>query len=385
MLVTPYFPPEGGGLEVYAATLADLLIERHGWRVVVVTSGRQRSGVRREDRGDLRVYWLPSQLRLSNTRFGVTWRRHLNRIISLEAPVLINAHAPVPGLADLAAGHAKEIPLVVTYHTGSMRKGRWPADALILFYERILCRRLFSSADRIITSSDFVRDSFVTGFRTKCTTVTPGVDTRLFTPARARSQNRVLFVAGLSRGHAHKGLDTLLEALASLRAERPFLRLDVVGSGDDLARYRERCRSLGIDSIVRFRGRLAGLDLAQACREATVLALPTSSDSFPVVLLEAMASAVPVVSTTVGGIPELVDNGRTGSLLDPGDAAGLADSLARIIDEPDMAARLGEAGRQEVVRSHTREGQADRTNALFESVLQHRGVLTYATPLQKVG
>jgi glycosyltransferase involved in cell wall biosynthesis len=195
----------------------------------------------------------------------------------------------------------------------------------------------------------------------------------------------VLFVSALSRAHAFKGLDTLLEAFAVLRAVRPHLRLEVVGSGDDLPRYRDRCRTLGIESSVRFRGWLSGLDLAKGYRDATVVALPTRNESFPTVLLEAMSSAVPVVATTVGGIPELVDNGRTGFLIDPGDAAGLTDCLAQIIDDPDTAARFGEAGRDEVVRSHTWDRQADRTNDLFESVLRDRGMFAADTALQKVG
>ena len=385
MIVTPYFPPEGGGLEVYAARLADLLIRRHGWRVVVVTSGRQHRGIREEDRGDLRVYRLPSHVRVSHTRLGLTWRRQLKQVISLEAPLLINAHAPVPGLADLAAGWSRQIPVVLTYHTGSMRKGRWPADGLIMLYERILCRRLFSRADRIITSSDFVRDSFVTPFRGKCTTVSPGVDARLFRPALVRAENRVLFVAALSRGHVHKGLDTLLDAVAALYPGRPDLRLDVVGSGNDMARYRDRCRALGIDSIVRFQGRLSDLELAEAYRGATVVALPTSNDSFPIVLLEAMASGLPVVATRIGGIPELIDDLRTGLLIDPGNVGSLADSLAHLLDHPRIAARMGVAAWREAVRCHTWERQADVTNALFESVLHDRNVPGHASPWQRAG
>jgi starch synthase len=87
----------------------------------------------------------------------------------------------------------------------------------------------------------------------------------------------------------------------------------------------------------------------------------------------------------VGGIPRLVENGRTGFLVNPGDSAALADRLAWIIDDPDTAARLGEAGRQEAVRYHTWGRQADRTNSLFESVLYDRGLFTDASPLQKAG
>jgi len=200
-----------------------------------------------------------------------------------------------------------------------------------------------------------------------------------------RAEDRVLFVAALSRGHAHKGLDTVLEAMAALRQGRPDLRLDVVGSGNDLDRYRSRCRALGIDSIVRFRGRLSGLELAKAYRDATVLALPTSDDSFPIVLLEAMASGVPVVATRIGGIPELIDDLRTGLLIDPGNVGSLADSLAHLLDHPRIAARMGVAAWREAVRCHTWERQADVTNALFESVLHDRNVPGHASPWQRAG
>jgi glycosyltransferase involved in cell wall biosynthesis len=372
MVVTPYFPPEGGGLETYALNLIQQLIRNHGWRVVVATSGDHHRGVQVTDRGQLRVYRLPYQARISNTRLGLTWRRDLKRIIATEAPVLVNAHAPVPGLADLVAGLVGTTPLVVTYHGGSMRKGRWPVDAFIRLYERVPGRRLLARADWIIASSDSVRDTYLTAFRAKSSTVTPGVDTERFSPAAFPARDRVLFVGGLNRSDRHKGLDVLLSAVAILAPDRPRLSLDVVGSGNDLAHCEMRCRVLGIDDRVRFLGRRAHQDLADVYRTATVVALPTSNDSFPMVLMEAMASAVPVVSTAVGGIPQLVEDGEHGFLVSPEDHRGLADRLGHILDDPMTALRFGQAARQKAHHSLSWGGQVDRTQSILTSVLTER-------------
>jgi glycosyltransferase involved in cell wall biosynthesis len=369
LVVTPYFPPEGGGLEFYASNLCHLLSARHGWRIVVVTSGEFRGHVRQQDEDGIRVYRLPYQIRASHTRFGLTWRRELRRIIQHEHPDLINAHAPVPGLADVVAGLKGPVPLVLTYHSGSMRKGRWQTDSFISLYELVLRRRLLERAEWIIASSHFVRDCHLTRLRPKCSVVTPGVDATLFTPAPSVALNRVLFVGGLNRSEAHKGLDRLLRAVADLHHQFPSLELDVVGSGDHVPHYRALCGSLGLGGHVQFLGRLAGPELALAYRRATVLALPTTNDSFPLVLLEAMASGLPVVSTTVGGIPELVEDGTHGFLVDPGDDVALTERLSRVLGDPQLAARLGGAGRARA-KSLSWEGQATRTDTILRSVLK---------------
>ena len=368
----PVLPARGGGLEAYVAHLAEALIARHGWRIVVVTSGSFLGRVRCVDEGELRIYRLPYEVRLSNTRFGFTWRRHLKRIIRRERPGLINAHSPVPGLADLVAGLARDTPFVLTYHAGSMLKGRFATDVLITLYERVLLRRLVSRAAWVICSSDFVRDTHLTRYRAKCSTVTPGVDCDVFTPGPVEDRVSVSFVGSIDSAGRHKGLDVLLAAVKTLSQRFPSIRLEVVGSGNDEPRYRQLCRSLEIAGNVRFRGRLSGQDLVDAYRRSAVLALPTRNDSFPTVLLEAMACGIPVVSTTVGDIPRLVEEGRNGFLAAPDDDAGLAERLGRILNDAEAGRRLGEAGRGKVEGSLQWKRQAARTNAIFEAVLAGR-------------
>lgn len=372
LLVTTMFPPHAGGVETYVLNLANVLSGRGKWRVVVVSSAERGHPAGCVDQGDVRIYRLRYQVRLSNSRFGLRWRRHLQRIIREEAPVLINAHAPVPSLADLAASVARDIPLVVTYHMGTMHKGRMPADALIAFYERVLCPRMLRRADWIITSSDFVREGHLRSFGAKCSTVSPGVDIDLFTPAAQREPNAVLFVGSLNRSDPHKGLDSLLQAVARLIPTHPELRLRVVGSGSGRQQYEALAGALGLDGHVSFRGQLSGQELVDAYRAATALALPTRNDSFPLVLLEAMACGVPVVSTTVGGIPAIVDDTVTGFLIQPDDVPALAEFLARVLDDDDLAARLGRAGRDKVASTLSCDLQVDRTEAVFAAVLADR-------------
>ena len=103
LMVAPYFPPAGGGLERYTTGVASLLVADHGWRVVFVTSGARGSSVSVTMEEGFKVYRLPTQVTLSRTPLAISWPRMLRTISRDEQAVLINAHAPVPGIADAAA------------------------------------------------------------------------------------------------------------------------------------------------------------------------------------------------------------------------------------------------------------------------------------------
>jgi glycosyltransferase involved in cell wall biosynthesis len=198
------------------------------------------------------------------------------------------------------------------------------------------------------------------------------VDVNVFKPAPEQVTDHVLFVGGLNRSEVHKGLDVLLTAMVQLRQDGRTIRLNIAGTGNRLPHYEQRAQTLGIAGQVRFLGRLTGADLVDAYTGAAVIALPTRNDSFPMVLVEAMACGLPVVSTKVGGIPELVQDETHGILVDPGHPTAFVDALRRILDDPRLGARMGRAGREKVVRTQSWARQAGRTNAIFESVLEGR-------------
>ncbi len=185
------------------------------------------------------------------------------------------------------------------------------------------------------------------GAAPRITTLHMGVDTTRFTPRgepRSGEPFTVLFVGRLA---PEKSLDTLLEAFAALRLPIPP-QLRIVGGGDCEADLRAQATALGIADRVTFLGPLPPADCAQEYRRADAFAMTSRSEGIPVVLMEAMASGLPVVAPAVGGIPELVEDGSSGIVVMPGDVTEVTTALQELAADPQRRARYGAAGRAHV-------------------------------------
>jgi glycosyltransferase involved in cell wall biosynthesis len=166
-----------------------------------------------------------------------------------------------------------------------------------------------------------------------------------------------------------KGVDLLMEAAALLLERHPQLAVDIIGDGplrDELAAQIDR---LGLVGRVRLLGVATTTEVLAAMATARAVVLPCridadgDRDGMPTVLVEALARGIPVVSTDIVGIRELVKDGETGLLVEPEDVPGLAAALDRLLVDPLLAARLGDAGRRLVGEQF---GPADSTRALAE-------------------
>lgn len=392
LVVAPYFPPHAGGVEHYAYNVAARLARDFGWHVAVAASGQSRKGVTREMLHGITVYRLPTWITLSNTPLNPCWLSQLRNVVSRERPDVINAHAPVPGLSDIAIFGAKRIPTVLTYHMGSMRKGRLSLDWAIWLYERGCWPLTVARSDLVVCTSRFVRSGLGRQGRAKSTVVTPGVDTGYFSPVKeigASSQrtdkpamvgSRVLFVGALGTGDAHKGLSYLLRAFARVRKTCPGASLSVVGDGDDCSRYKAERDALGVSDCVRFLGLLRGRALLSAYQAADLLVLPSTNENFPLVLLEAMSCGLPVVASRVGGIPEIVADGKTGHLVQPTDVAALATRILDLVRSSDTRLRMGRLARDEVVLKHDWDRRAKQTHDLLSAVERRSYRPPYLSP-----
>jgi glycosyltransferase involved in cell wall biosynthesis len=204
------------------------------------------------------------------------------------------------------------------------------------------------------------------------------VDTRVFSPIRATAsrstireelcaeQSRVvLFVGTFS---VHKGAKYLIGAIPRVLLRHPNVKLVLVGSGPLEPHLRELVRRLGVTEHVVFVGRTSHHEMPQLVAAADVLVLPSLNEGLPRVILEAMATGLPVVATSVGGVPELVIDGRTGLLVQPGDEEALADAVCRVLDNPDLAKAWGRAGREVAERQYEREANLRRYAEIIETV-----------------
>jgi glycosyltransferase involved in cell wall biosynthesis len=141
---------------------------------------------------------------------------------------------------------------------------------------------------------------------------------------------------------------------------------------------RARAAARGVEAAFTFVGHRD--DVPAILARADVFALPSRSEAFPNAVLEAMAAGLPIVASGVGGILELVDDGRTGLLVPPGDAAALADRLCRMLDHPDVAASLGTRARAEAEARYSFDRMVGAFEDLYRSELTRRGVIETGQP-----
>jgi glycosyltransferase involved in cell wall biosynthesis len=188
-------------------------------------------------------------------------------------------------------------------------------------------------------------------------------------------RGRILYLGALI---ARKRLLDLVDALPRVLERVPDARLRVVGfaaNADYAQRVRDRVDAIGLEGRVTFLSGLTSDEVLDEYRRASVLALSSGEETSPMVIGEAMAARVPVVATRVGGVHYLVDDGRTGHIVEPGDVEALAERLADVLSDPAAAAGLGAAGREKAERSFRTEMVAERVRRVYEDVLRRdRGV-----------
>jgi colanic acid/amylovoran biosynthesis glycosyltransferase len=183
-----------------------------------------------------------------------------------------------------------------------------------------------------------------------------GVDTDFFRPRDTAPPEPPFSLLCVGTLHEVKGQSVLIESCRLLSEEGVDLVCTFVGDGPDRAELTRAVAEAGLEARVKLVGRRTRADVAGLLRSAHAVVVPSvptaegKREGIPVVLMEAMASGVPVVASELSGIPELVDDGVSGLLAPPGDPRALARALRRLHDDPGLRERLARAGREKVVR-----------------------------------
>ena len=365
LLVTPYYYPKIGGLEIYARQLALALAERHDVRITVVTSNGSRKSVIEQVDG-MTVYRLGTWFKVSNTPVNPLWAFKMRAIIKRIRPDVIHAHTPVPSMADAAALAAGKTPLVVTYHAATLQKAGSTLFNIVARMYGLYERFTLSRAKRIIAVSPFVKHELPANLQAKTDIVANAVWERSIISRIQPDTTNFLFVGSLDRTHAWKGLDLIMAAVAQV----PSARLTVMGDGNGRSSYEVHARELGLDGRITFAGALNGQAKASAFAGAVALiAYPTTSnDAFPTVFPESWAAHVPVVAAAIGPIPDLIDDGVTGYLVPPHDASALAVKLTAVLADKPGRTRVAENASKLVATHYTWERQADVMQTILEAV-----------------
>jgi colanic acid/amylovoran biosynthesis glycosyltransferase len=199
-----------------------------------------------------------------------------------------------------------------------------------------------------------------------------GVDTDFFRPRESAPPEPPFSLLCVGTLHAVKGQKFLVEACRLLHEEGIDLACTLIGDGPDRVELAGAIAGAGLEGRVQLGGRRTRSDIAGLLRSAHAVAVPSiptaegKREGIPVVLMEAMASGVPVVASGISGIPELVDDGVSGLLVPPGDPRSLARALRRLHDDPALRERFARAGRAKVVREFDVRANAAKLVSQFE-------------------
>jgi len=214
---------------------------------------------------------------------------------------------------------------------------------------------------------------------TRIVRIPNGVDHREFVPvdgATRRARQAALGAAGpvltfVGRLHAQKDVATLLHAAGRLRAEWPGIHVLLVGAGPEEDALRCLARGLELKEQVRFTGGVADVI---PYRDATdVFVHPSRAEGMPGALLEAMACGLPCVATRIGGTADVITDGEDGLLVPPGDVRSLGAAIARLLEDPALARRLGARARATVEARFTMAGVAQQYTALYKALVAGQG------------
>ncbi len=205
----------------------------------------------------------------------------------------------------------------------------------------------------------------------KMSVVRLGVDAASFTPGSRRlSSPESLTLLCVGRLTPAKGQHLLLETLAQIKTMgRRKIRLVLVGDGPDAASLKALSQRLGITELVRFTGALNQSEVRAFYKTADAFVLPSFAEGVPVVLMEAMASGLPCLSTRIAGIPELIEDGKDGLLVPPSDIDALVKQILALADDRELRQRLGQAGRIKVAEVYDLERNVGRLAKVFRQQL----------------
>ncbi|MDO8581576.1 MAG: glycosyltransferase family 4 protein [bacterium] len=371
------FPPYYGGMGNAVFGMAQESAKR-GHEVTVLTA-KQESGIR--NKGDRSI--------IPNSLFIIRRLRSFGRwgnaaflpqlFWMLDDYDIVHLHYPFFGGAEAAAlWRASQLKrgrqLVVTYHMDAIADG-W-LGRVFAWHNRFILPSILSLADRIIvTSFDYAEHSLLKQYesrvKNKMVEIPLGVDTERFTPrekdAELLRQHKIdpasftlLFVGGLDRAHAFKGVEVLIRSFKLFSEfqhvdDRRAHTLVIVGDGALRPSYAALALELGIQDKIVFTGRVAPDDLPRYYATADCVVLPSinQSEAFGMTILEAMACGRPVIASLLPGVRKLVLDRRTGLFAKPSDIVGLAKVIAVIADDPELRVRYGNAGRERALDRYT--------------------------------
>ena len=263
------------------------------------------------------------------------------------------------GNVTLFAAKLADIPYSISIHGPHIFFDGlyWALDKKTEYAKFISCIGHFCTSQMMLYSDK--------EFWSKFKIIRCGVDLNQFDyQAPSGNAKKLVYVGRLS---AEKGVPILFDSMSKLKEKDYNVELTLLGDGEDRQFLENLAKDMNISDRVHFGGFVDQETIAKTLRESDMFVLPSFAEGIPVALMEAMAIGIPVITTYVGGITELVIDQETGQVVYPSDPNALADAIARYADDPEFCQRISKNARDKVVIEFNIEDQVDKLAELFSA------------------
>jgi glycosyltransferase involved in cell wall biosynthesis len=306
--------------------------------------------------------------------FYKLWR--LWHIFRHECPTILHCWLFHANLIGRIFGHFSDVPIIITSRRNVEIGGRY----------REFLKRMTNNYDHaVVAVSERVRKVEIERNNTnpeKVITIHNGVDisehkrnislNKIHIRSKYQIPNDIVVIATVSRLLPQKGLEYLVFALRDFYNLRNKATLFVAGDGVSRQDLEQLVVTGCLQNSIYFLGWRSDIPHVLSCID--IFVLPSLHEGMPNVILEAMAAGLPVVATNVGGTPEVVVDGETGFLVPPRDPKALADAIVRLINDPELRKRFGQAGRERIEKHFTIQETVRKTEALYSRLLKEKGI-----------
>lgn len=283
---------------------------------------------------------------------------------------LLHSHfASNATLIEMSVSRNLKVPFTFTVHASDLYRGTETSSWLT---KKRFLSKLGSKASGIVAISDYNRNFLIDKVGVdaeKVQVIHCGIDSKVFNRATPYEPSKRILCVG--RLIEKKGIKYLIEAMAHLK-NRFEVTLSIVGTGPDEAMLKQLADGLGVSSSIKFLGDISDTKLIALYENSGIFVLPCiisfdgDRDGIPVALMEAMSMGLPVISTDVSGIPELVKNGKNGLLVKQKDSKLLADAIESLLNSPETCKQFGEEGRKTIIQEFDIEKNAFILRRFFQ-------------------
>jgi glycosyltransferase involved in cell wall biosynthesis len=313
---------------------------------------------------------------------GYLWRQYRAMLdCAKQFPVdVVHGHWAIPTGPALVSGSRKlGVPSVITMHGGDVYVNKAEGyDFATRWYVRPILRWTLTNASALTAiSDDCVQHALRAGASPgKIRLIMNGADLRRFSPGTEQAELEQPYgpkmVFACRQLFPRKGIRFLIQAIAELRPRHPEIRLVIAGDGFERPQLEALADALHVRDITTFLGWVSNRELPRYLRCCAVSAIPSLEEGFGIPAAEAMGCEVPVVATDAGGLPEVVEDGVTGFVVQKGNATALAGAIDRLLSDPAMRERMGKAGRQRALARFDWMRATERFEELYRQLLAAR-------------